>query len=275
MSVKMMSLVFERFPFGGNERVLALALADNANEFGEHIYPGNELLAKKCLMSERTVIRMLQKFIEIGWLEKVKQGNKRLKQANEYRISELWVLGGVLNLLGDNLSPNNSDDQVTNTPFLGDKNTSLGDKSALLGDIAVSPQRHIQHHNNVITTPRAKETPPESKPMRPEGALACRLIPQGVLVTSMHPTLCKWVADEIPIELIEQCLALARLQKPLPEKIAANYLDSIIRSELRPKKPDKSWVMSDEATLAHGNEIGLLPKVGESMADYKMRLKAA
>lgn len=268
MSVKMMSAVFERFPYGGNERVLALALADNANEFGEHIYPGNETLAKKCLISERTIIRMVQKFIDIGWLIKVKQGNKRCGQANEYRISEHWVLGGALDLLGDKLSPNN---QVTNTPLLGDKLASLGDKSELLGDIAVSPQRHIQHHNNVITTPCARENIAEIKPMKPEGALACRLITVGISVTSMNPTLCKWVADKIPDELIDECVALARLQKPLPEKIPANYLDSVIRGEiaktLRPKKPDRSWTMSEAATDAKARELGVT--CPPSITDYR------
>lgn len=262
-------MVFERFPYGGNERVLALALADNANEYGEHIYPGNKTLAKKCLMSERTVVRMLQKFIDIGWLEKVSQGNKRLGQANEYRIATKWVLG-------DNLSLNNLDNQVTNQATLSDKTDhDQVTNTHLLGDTAMSPQRHIQHHNNVITTPREKQLEPEKPKMKPEGELACRLIPLGVSVTSMHPTLIKWVQDKIPFELIMQCLQIARLQKPQPEKIAANYLDRIIRSELKPKKPDKSWLMDDDATIAHGQEIGLPPKIGESMRDYKTRLQAA
>ncbi len=274
-----MSAVFDRFPYGGNERVLALALADNANEFGEHIYPGNETLAKKCLISERTIIRMIQKFIDIGWLVKVKQGNKRLGQANEYRITEHWVQGGELDLsvkniesnklLGDKLSPNN---QVTNTQLLGDKFASLGDKSELLGDTAMSPQRHIQHHNNVITTPREKNNITEIAPMRPEGLLACRLIKLNVSVTSMHPTLCKWVADNIPIDFIEQCLALARQNKPWPEKIAAGYLDAIIRNELKPKT-DNSWLMTDEGTIAKGRELRIEARAGESMGDYRQRLR--
>jgi hypothetical protein len=265
----MMTMVFDRFPFGGNERLLALALADNADDYGEHIYPGNATLARKCVISERTVVRLIDKLIDIGWLIKVGQGNKRLGQANEYKINTKWILG-------DNLSLNLSNNQVTNTATLSDKTDhDQVTNTQLLGDTAMSPQRHIQHHNNVITTPRAKETNSEKPNMKLEGELACRLIPLGVSVTSMHPTLIKWVQDKIPLELIMQCLQIARLQKPHPEKIAANYLDRIIRSELKPKKPDKSWLMDDDATIAHGQEIGLPPKIGESMRDYKTRLQAA
>ncbi len=262
-------MVFDRFPFGGNERLLALALADNADDYGEHIYPGNATLARKCVISERTVVRLIDKLIAIGWLIKVGQGNKRLGQANEYKINNKWILG-------DNLSLNLSNNQVTNEATLSDKTDhDQVTNTPLLGDTAMSPQRHIQHHNNVITTPRAKQPDSEKPKLTPEGELACRLIPLGVSVTSMHPTLCKWVQDKIPIDLIWQCLELARLQKPHPEKIAPNYLDSIIRNELKPKKPDKSWLMDDEATIAHGQQIGLPPKVGESMRDYKTRLQAA
>jgi hypothetical protein len=251
MSVKMMSAVFERFPYGGNERVLALALADNANEYGEHIYPGNETLAKKCLISERTIIRMVQKFIDIGWLIKVKQGNKRCGQANEYRISEHWVLGGDLDLLGDKLSPNN---QVTNTPLLGDKSASLGDKSELLGDIAVSPQRHIQHHNNVITTPCAREPIAETELLTAAQSLVRRLNSQNVQATSFNPYLLAWMQEGLSDSFIDDCVERAKLQKPTPEKIPMSYLESVIRGEiaknLRPKKPDRSW-------RTYGNNAGI------------------
>jgi hypothetical protein len=260
MSVKISGLVWDRYEFGGNKRMVALAIADHAHDDGTHIFPGIERLAVKTMLSVRTIQRVLAEMQSDGWLIKVGQYNRGRGIATEFKINEGWIKG-------DNLSPFLSDKRVTN-------DAQKGDKLSQKGDTAVSAQPSLTT-NTITTTPRANEPLPESKQIRPEGALACRLIPLGVSVTSMHPTLCKWVADKIPLELIEQCLALARLQKPVPEKIAANYLDSIIRSELRPKKPDKSWVMSDEATLAHGNEIGLLPKVGESMADYKMRLKAA
>lgn len=260
MSVKILGLVWDRYEFGGNKRMVALAIADHAHDDGSHIFPGVERLAAKTLLSVRTIQRVLAEMQNDGWLIKVGQYNRGRGMATEFKINEDWVKG-------DKLSPFTENKRVTN-------DDQKGDKLSQKGDTAVSAQPSLTT-KTITTTPRAKEPTTEVKPMRPEGALACRLIPQGVLVTSIHPTLCKWVNDQIPIEFIEQCLALARLQKPLPEKIAANYLDSIIRSELRPKKPDKSWLMEDSATVAHGESIGMPAKVGESMSDYKIRLKAA
>ncbi len=35
------------------------------------------------------------------------------------------------------------------------------------------------------------------------------------------------------------------------------------------------WWLNDQATLAYGNQKGLRPRPGESMGDYKTRLRAA
>jgi hypothetical protein len=260
MSVKILGLVWERYEFGGNKRMVALAIADHAHDDGSHIFPGVERLAIKTMLSVRTIQRILAEMQHDGWLVLVGKASRGRGMATEFKINQDW-------LKGDKLSPFLQPKRVTNR-------TEKGDKLSQKGDTAVSAQPSLTT-KTITTTPRAKEPAAENQAMRPEGALACRLIPLGVSVTSIHPTLCKWVTDKIPIELIEQCIGLARLQKPFPAKIAANYLDSIIRSELRPKKPDKTWLMDDAATVAHGESIGLPPKVGESMADYKMRLKAA
>lgn len=257
MSVKISGLVWDRYEFGGNKRMVALAIADHAHDDGTHIFPGVERLAVKTMLSVRTIQRVLVEMQADGWLIKVGQYNRGRGIATEFKISEEWIKG-------DKLSPFSGDKRVTN-------DAQKGDKLSQKGDTAVSAQPSLTT-KTITTTPRAKNTSPVNPPMRPEGMMACRLIKLGVKVTSMHPTLCKWVADKIPIEFIEQCVALARQHKPLPEGIAANYLDSIIRSELRPKKPDKSWMMSDEATQAHGESLGVYAQPGESWQDYRQRV---
>ncbi len=267
MSVKMMSLVFDRFPYGGNERVLALAIADHAHDDGSNIYPGNERLSQKAMISERTVIRLMQKFVKIGWLVKVKNGNSGRGIANEYRINPDWIKG-------DNLSPFVNDkkrvtsetERVTNSSEKGD--IAVSEK----GDIAMSHQPSLTKYNHQETSPRARDSNSEKHAMKPEGLLACRLIKLNVAVTSIHPTLCRWVAEKIPVDFIEQCIELARMNKPWPEKISAGYLDAIIRNELKPKV-DNSWIMTDEGTIAKGREIGVEARAGESMSDYRQRLK--
>jgi len=263
MSVKMMSLVFDRFPYGGNERVLALAMADHAHDDGTSIYAGNARLAEKSLMSERTVIRIIQKFLKIGWLIKVNQGNSGRGLANEYCINPNWIKG-------DNLSPFTEEKRVTKNAERVTNLTERVTNDAQKGDTAMSHQQELTKYNQ--EQHRAREaTPPQKQAMRPEGELACRLINLQVAVTSMHPTLLGWVKDKIPFEFILQCVNLARQQKPLPERIPANYLDKIIRAELKPKTGN-AWQNTDEGILAKGKELGLPPRPGEEKAQYKARL---
>jgi len=266
MSVKMMSLVFERFPYGGNERVLALAIADHAHDDGSNIYPGNERLAHKTMTSERTVIRLMQKFVKIGWLIKVKNGNSGRGIANEYCINPDWIKG-------DKLSPFVKDEKRVTSE--AERVTNLTERvtpEVIKGDTAMSHQPSLTKCNHQETSPHAREASPENQAPRPEGLLACRLIKLNVAVTSINPILCRWVSENIPFDFIEQCVQLARQNKPWPEKIAAGYLDAIIRNELKPKT-DNSWLMTDEGTIAKGREVGIEARAGESMNDYRQRLK--
>jgi len=267
MSVKISGLVWDRYEGLGNEFVLALAIADHSHDDGTHIFPSVSRLSKKARISERTVQRILNDMQKSGWLIKVSSGLGGRNFTTEYKINPDWVKG-------DKLSPFISEqervtpqaERVTNDALKGDTAVSLK------GDIAVSPEPSLTNTNHQEPSPREKNNITEITPMRPEGLLACRLIKLNVAVTSMHPTLCKWVTDNIPIDFIEQCIALARQNKPWPEKIAAGYLDAIIRNELKPKA-DNSWLMTDEGTIAKGRELRIEARAGESMSDYRQRLR--
>ncbi|WP_139319699.1 helix-turn-helix domain-containing protein [Stenotrophomonas sp. TD3] len=100
-------MVFERYPCGGGELLLALALADHAHDDGTHIFPSVAKLAVKSRQSERSVQYQLRKMERIGWLEVVCEGGGRLKgyksggRPREYRISPYWIEGGALAVGGD------------------------------------------------------------------------------------------------------------------------------------------------------------------------------
>lgn len=286
MSVRMIHLVFERFNMPGNEKVLALALADHAHDDGTNIFPGNERLAEKTSMSKRTVIRLLQRLVQIGWLIKTRNADSRRGMASVYCINPEWINSSkfVTELvgLGDNLSPKNEDtlgDNLSpiNDDVLGDKNEHWVTNRAVLGDTAMSPQPSLTINTTIISA-HARDESTENRPMRPEGRYAIRLIDLGVAVTSMHPTLCKWVADGVDLEFLVECVGIARQQKPLPEKIAPNYLDRVLQTQLAQRtkpKVDNSW-MYDDAALEHkGRELGIATKPGESYGDYRRRVKRA
>ncbi|MFY3534632.1 helix-turn-helix domain-containing protein [Achromobacter denitrificans] len=93
MSVKVMGMVFERYPNGGGEMILALALADHSSDQGTGIYPSVASLAEKTRQSVRAVQYQLRGMEKAGWLILVNAGNGGRNQRREYRISEAWIKG--------------------------------------------------------------------------------------------------------------------------------------------------------------------------------------
>ncbi len=88
-----MGLVFDRYPAGGGEMLLALKLADHAHEDGSHVFPSVATLAEKTRQSERTVQYQLRKMQASGWLVLVRASRGGRGQTSEYRISEAWING--------------------------------------------------------------------------------------------------------------------------------------------------------------------------------------
>lgn len=93
MSVKVMSAIFDRYPHGGGEMLLALALADHAHEDGTSVRPSVKLLAKKTRQSERTVQYQLRKMQAYGWLIIVRFSSGKPGDPNEYKINSAWLTG--------------------------------------------------------------------------------------------------------------------------------------------------------------------------------------
>lgn len=93
MSVDVMSAVFKRYPNGGGEMLLALALADHAHDDGTKVFPFVKSLAEKTRQSVRAVQYQLRRMEEAGWLILVNSGNGGRGQPNEYRINPEWLKG--------------------------------------------------------------------------------------------------------------------------------------------------------------------------------------
>lgn len=88
-----MAAVFERYPVGGGEFALALALADNAHEDGSHIFPSVGTMAAKSRQSVRAVQRQLRGMVASGWLQRTSAGLGGRGKATEYRINPRWLKG--------------------------------------------------------------------------------------------------------------------------------------------------------------------------------------
>lgn len=96
MSIKVMTAVFERYPNGGGEMLLALALADHSSDDGSRIYPSIKHLAAKTRQAERSVQYQLRRMESDGWLTLVNSGNGGRNQHREYQISPDWIKGAEI-----------------------------------------------------------------------------------------------------------------------------------------------------------------------------------
>jgi hypothetical protein len=90
-----MSQVWERLDVSGGELVLALSIADFANDAGESIFPSVKTLCEKTRQSRATVQRQMAHFREVNWLQVVGQGGLSggRERTTEYRINPDWVKG--------------------------------------------------------------------------------------------------------------------------------------------------------------------------------------
>jgi DNA-binding PadR family transcriptional regulator len=91
LSVEITDLVFERYPVGGGEFTLALALADYADRHGKKIFPAIQTLARKTRQSRRTVQYQIRRMEKSGWLITCGRSHGGRGRTQEYRISPDWI----------------------------------------------------------------------------------------------------------------------------------------------------------------------------------------
>ncbi len=196
-----MAMVWAWLNYGGSELLLALALADFADDDGGSIFPSVATLAKKTRQSERTVQRQLSKFRRAGWLILEAPGRVRGGRgcAAEYRISPEW-----LQSQGDNLSP-----------FLGDMGDRRGRKprqtrskrvtgGARKGDTAVAP--HPSDPSGTIKN--HQPSPPTAKVAADSAARKVGKVTAPVSVADIDGKIVKLIDEKFPDDQIVTMLRM-------------------------------------------------------------------
>lgn len=130
MSIMIMSRLFRMNLGGCNRKLLAVRLADFADDEGRGIYPGVKRLAAETELSERTVQRILSDFVQDGILVVVQEASGRPGQATRYDFNLDALFGYTPRETGDTLSPVEPDRRVTNVQETGD----TGDRDGCHGD---------------------------------------------------------------------------------------------------------------------------------------------
>jgi hypothetical protein len=83
MSIQLMTQVYNKFPYGGNKKLVLLSIADHASDDG-FAWPSVELIAVKCNVSKRYVQEITAELVELGWLR------IRRPDADNGRITNLY-----------------------------------------------------------------------------------------------------------------------------------------------------------------------------------------
>ncbi len=96
MSIKIQTMVWDRYPGEDHELLLALKLADFCDDNGEHIFPSIETMAEKTRRSARAVQYQIKAMVERGWLILVANASGGRGRACEYRINPEWIKGAEL-----------------------------------------------------------------------------------------------------------------------------------------------------------------------------------
>lgn len=86
MSVQAMNWVFKHSLSTGNDRIVLLAIADEANSEGENAFPSVDRLASKTRIHRATVMRSIRRLEELGELEVIRPQTRGLGHFNQYRI---------------------------------------------------------------------------------------------------------------------------------------------------------------------------------------------
>lgn len=169
MSVKVMTAVFERYPHGGGEMLLALALADHASDDGTRVYPSIKALAEKTRQSERSVQYQLRRMQESGWLILVNAGNGGRSMHSEYRISPDWIKGAEIAPFQKGA---NDDEKGATGDAKGANDSTKGcnPRQERVQPVAPANNRHrtINESSGIVIGADAPKTKPERATVLPE-----------------------------------------------------------------------------------------------------------
>jgi hypothetical protein len=257
MSVKVMTKVFDRYPNGGGEMLLALALADHAHDDGTHIWPKVEDMAEKTRQSVRAVQYQLRHMEKAGWLILTNSGNGGRNQHREYRISPDWLNGAEIAGLkkGAEIAPLEK----------GATDDGKGANGDSKGCNYVHPHITAINHKQP-SLERATRLPQDWKLPKTWGEFAL----------AEQPT---WIDDHVRREADKfRDYWVAKAGKDATKRDWFATWRNWVRNAgaLKTGGGHGAWWISDAAKLAKANEVGVGPaRRGESDADWEARIREA
>ena len=125
------------------QKFLLLVLADYAEPERNQCWPTVSTLAEDCMMSKRTIIRLLNSLEEQGFITRLQKGNQFTPSV--YRVNVGWGASDKLSLAppaGDTGDTSTPGEQVTNQEEQVTPDVGASDIRASEGDTAGNQNRH-------------------------------------------------------------------------------------------------------------------------------------
>ncbi|XXA06680.1 helix-turn-helix domain-containing protein [Paraburkholderia sp. A3BS-1L] len=144
MSIKIQTMVWDRYPGEDHELLLALKLADFCDDNGEHIFPSIETMAEKTRRSPRAVQYQIQNMVKRGWLILVANAGGGRGRACEYRISPEWINGAEIAPIS--VSPKGAKNAPIKKGATGSKKGATNGVKGAMGDAKGCNGLHPIHH---------------------------------------------------------------------------------------------------------------------------------
>lgn len=307
MSAKVTGMVFDRYPEGGGEMLLALALADHAHDDGTSIFPSIAHLAKKTRQSPRSVQYQLRRMEESGWLILVsggkggrKAGAEAQGRTREYRINPAWMKGAEIAPLSTPVD--NGSKGANSAPFPASKGATDDGKgcnprqervqsTTSKGATAIAPEPSVNRHEPSVNP--GAGAPPDHIRNATTGEPNPRPVQIAILLRKTYAMAVTSNSAEVlelarlgvtDLEIAEHIDAF-RLKKP-GEAPNARYVLRMIEST-RKSLADAAavgfapaagagevavWWRSDSGITAKGLEIGVKRKPNEPEWVFKTRV---